>query len=76
MKAVKQQEILLFNEERWTLRFINAAGTQRSVTWIDAAKCVRTYLKYGNGSCIYRLISILKRAFTRSLKPRQVFPSG
>ena len=70
------QEVLLFDEEAWTLQIISADSVQRPVTLRDTLKCVSVYIRKGKGPMMCRLISLLKRAFTCSLKPRQVSPSA
>lgn len=69
------KEVLLFDADAWTLSFINASGISRRVTWKDTFKCVSIYLRKGKGSVMRRIISVLIRLFTCSLKPRQFSPS-
>lgn len=69
------KEVLLFDADAWTLSFINTSGISRRVTWKDTFKCVKIYLRLGKGSMMRRIISVLIRLFTCSLKPRQFSPS-
>lgn len=66
-----KKEVLLFDADAWTLSFINTSGISRRVTWKDTFKCVSIYLRKGKGSVMRRIISVLIRLSTCSLKPRQ-----
>ncbi len=67
-----KNEIFLFDDEAWTLCIISGTAASRPVTWSDTLKCVRVYLSHGKGFAICRVISVIRRAFTCSLKPRQM----
>lgn len=69
---MERKEVLLFDDEAWTLCIISDTSVQRPVTWRDTARCVSLYLSRGNGSLTRRLISVLRRVFTCSLKPSKI----
>ena len=70
-----KREALLFDDEAWTLCVIDGTTTQRPITWKHTIKCVALYLIRGKGFAICRVISVLRRLFTCSLKPGQMFSS-
>ena len=74
-KTEMKKEVLLFDDEAWTLCIINSTDTPRPITWKDTLKCVMSYINHGKGFIMCRVISVLRRAFTCSLKPRQMFSS-
>lgn len=57
----------------WTINIlIPFSKKERSVNWLDTLRYVRHYLINGKGLFICRLISVLAKALTFSLKPSQV----
>jgi hypothetical protein len=73
----KRKEVLFFDCENWTINIIGASDNTRAVTWKDVLMCVWFYMgSKENGSLKKRLISVLMRLLTCTLKPKQVFGRG
>ena len=52
-------EVLLFDDEAWTLCIVNGKNTPRPITWKDTLKCVTAYINHGKGFIMCRVISVL-----------------
>lgn len=72
----KPERVLIFRDDEWAVDVISVSDTHYPITWEETSNCVIAYLKYGNGSVMRRITSILMRLFTCSLKPKQTSPSG
>lgn len=75
-KRVRKQ-VYIMNFSAWTITVLTpfAKEEERVANWIDTLRYVRHYLRYGKGSLRCRLTSVLIKALTFSLKPRQAFSS-
>ena len=75
-KRVRKQ-VYIMNFSAWTLTVLTpfAKEEERVANWIDTLRYVRHYLRYGKGSLRCRLTSVLIKALTFSLKPRQASSS-
>lgn len=75
-KRVRKQ-VYIMNFSAWTITVLTpfAKEEERVANWIDTLRYVRHYLRYGKGSLRCRLTSILIKALTFSLKPRQASSS-
>lgn len=71
-KRVRKQ-VYIMNFSAWTITVLTpfAKEEERVANWIDTLRYVRHYLRYGKGSLRCRLTSVLIKALTFSLKPRQ-----
>lgn len=75
-KRVRKQ-VYIMNFSAWTITVLTpfAKEEERVANWIDTLRYVRHYLRYGKGSLRCRLTSVLIKALTFSLKPRQASSS-
>lgn len=75
-KRVRKQ-VYIMNFSAWTITVLTpfAKEEERVANWIDTLRYVRHYLRYGKGSLRCRLTSVLTKALTFSLKPRQASSS-
>ena len=75
-KRVRKQ-VYIMNFSAWTITVLTpfAKEEERAANWVDALRYVRHYLRYGKGSLRCRLTSVLTKALTFSLKPRQASSS-
>lgn len=75
-KRVRKQ-VYIMDFSAWTITVLTpfAKEEERAANWVDALRYVRHYLRYGKGSLRCRLTSVLIKALTFSLKPRQVSSS-
>ena len=75
-KRVRKQ-VYIMNFSAWTITVLTpfAKEEERVANWIDTLWYVRHYLRYGKGSLRCRLTSVLIKALTFSLKPRQASSS-
>ena len=75
-KRVRKQ-VYIMNFSAWTITVLTpfAKKEERVANWIDTLRYVRHYLRYGKGSLRCRLTSVLIKALTFSLKPRQASSS-
>lgn len=75
-KRVRKQ-VYIMNFSAWTIIVLTpfAKEEERVANWIDTLRYVRHYLRYGKGSLRCRLTSVLIKALTFSLKPRQTSSS-
>lgn len=75
-KRVRKQ-VYVMNFSAWTITVLTpfAKEEERVANWIDTLRYVRHYLRYGKGSLRCRLTSVLIKALTFSLKPRQASSS-
>ena len=75
-KRVRKQ-VYIMNFSAWTITVLTpfAKEEERVANWIDTIRYVRYYLRYGKGSLRCRLTSVLIKALTFSLKPRQASSS-
>lgn len=75
-KRVRKQ-VYIMNFSAWTITVLTpfAKEEERVASWIDTLRYVRHYLRYGKGSLRCRLTSVLIKALTFSLKPRQASSS-
>lgn len=75
-KRVRKQ-VYIMNFSAWTITVLTpfAKEEERVANWIDTLRYVRHYLRYGKGSLRCRLTSVLIKALTFSLKPRQACSS-
>jgi hypothetical protein len=75
-KRVRMQ-VYIMNFSAWTITVLTpfAKEEERVANWIDTLRYVRHYLRYGKGSLRCRLTSVLIKALTFSLKPRQASSS-
>ena len=75
-KRVRKQ-VYIMNFSAWTITVLTpfAKEEDRVANWIDTLRYVRHYLRYGKGSLRCRLTSVLIKALTFSLKPRQASSS-
>lgn len=75
-KRVRKQ-VYIMDFSAWTITVLTpfAKEEERAANWIDALRYVRHYLRYGKGSLRCRLTSVLIKALTFSLKPRQASSS-
>ena len=75
-KRVRKQ-VYIMNFSSWTITVLTpfAKEEERVANWIDTLRYVRHYLRYGKGSLRCRLTSVLIKALTFSLKPRQASSS-
>ena len=75
-KRVRKQ-VYIMNFSAWTITVLApfAKEEERVANWIDTLRYVRHYLRYGKGSLRCRLTSVLIKALTFSLKPRQASSS-
>lgn len=63
--------IILADFDEWQIKVIGKQG-ELPVRPIHTIRYVAAYLRCGNGSFIHRVSSVLKRSFTKTLKPSQV----
>ena len=75
-KRVRKQ-VYIMDFSAWTITVLTpfAKEEERVANWIDTLRYVRHYLRYGKGSLRCRLTSVLIKALTFSLKPRQASSS-
>lgn len=75
-KRVRKQ-VYIMDFSAWTITVLTpfAKEEERAANWVDALRYVRHYLRYGKGSLRCRLTSVLTKALTFSLKPRQASSS-
>lgn len=75
-KRVRKQ-VYIMNFSAWTITVLTpfAKEEERVANWIDTLRYVRHYLRYGKGSLRCRLTSVLIKALTFYLKPRQASSS-
>ena len=76
-KRVRKQ-VYIMDFSAWTITVLTPFAKEeeeRVANWIDTLRYVRHYLRYGKGSLRCRLTSVLIKALTFSLKPRQVSSS-
>lgn len=75
-KRVRKQ-VYIINFSAWTITVLTpfAKEEERVANWIDTLRYVRHYLRYGKGSLRCRITSVLIKALTFSLKPRQASSS-
>ena len=75
-KRVRKQ-VYIMNFSAWTITVLTpfVKEEERVANWIDTLRYVRHYLRYGKGSLRCRLTSVLIKALTFSLKPRQASSS-
>ena len=75
-KRVRKQ-VYIMDFSAWTITVLTpfAKEEERVANWIDTIRYVRHYLRYGKGSLRCRLTSVLIKALTFSLKPRQASSS-
>lgn len=75
-KRVRKQ-VYIMDFSAWTITVLTpfAKEEERAANWVDALRYVRHYLRYGKGSLRCRLTSVLIKALTFSLKPRQASSS-
>lgn len=75
-KRVRKQ-VYIMNFSACTITVLTpfAKEEERVANWIDTLRYVRHYLRYGKGSLRCRLTSVLIKALTFSLKPRQASSS-
>ena len=75
-KRVRKQ-VYIMNFSAWTITVLTpfAKEEERVANWIDTLRYVRHSLRYGKGSLRCRLTSVLIKALTFSLKPRQASSS-
>lgn len=75
-KRVRKQ-VYIMDFSAWTIIVLTpfAKEEERVANWIDTLRYVRHYLRYGKGSLRCRLTSVLIKALTFSLKPRQASSS-
>lgn len=75
-KRVRKQ-VYIMDFSDWTITVLTpfAKEEERVANWIDTLRYVRHYLRYGKGSLRCRLTSVLIKALTFSLKPRQASSS-
>lgn len=75
-KRVRKQ-VYIMNFSAWTITVLTpfAKEEERVANWIDTLRYVRHYLRCGKGSLRCRLTSVLIKALTFSLKPRQASSS-
>lgn len=75
-KRVRKQ-VYIMNFSAWTITVLTpfSKEEERVANWIDTLRYVRHYLRYGKGSLRCRLTSVLIKALTFSLKPRQASSS-
>lgn len=76
-KRVRKQ-VYIMNFSAWTITVLTPFAKEeeeRVANWIDTLRYVRHYLRYGKGSLRCRLTSVLIKALTFSLKPRQASSS-
>ena len=71
------KQVYIMNFSAWTITVLTpfAKEEERVANWIDTLRYVRHYLRYGKGSLRCRLTSVLIKALTFSLKPRQASSS-
>lgn len=72
-----RKQVYIMNFSAWTITVLTpfAKEEERVANWIDTLRYVRHYLRYGKGSLRCRLTSVLIKALTFSLKPRQASSS-
>lgn len=68
---MRKAEIIVANFQDWTISIINKEDADATPRLNHIIKYVYCYLRKGDGSFIKRLISVLMRASTASLKPTQ-----
>lgn len=75
-KRVRKQ-VYIMDFSAWTITVLTpfAKEEERAANWVDTLRYVRHYLRYGKGSLRCRLTSVLIKALTFSLKPRQASSS-
>lgn len=73
---MRNARVLVFMEDEWTVTVISINDAPSPITWKETFKLVSIYLNHGKGFFIRRLVSVLIRLFTCSLKPKQTSPSG
>ena len=75
-KRVRKQ-VYIMNFSAWTITVLTpfAKEEERVANWIDTIRYVRHYLRYGKESLRCRITSVLIKALTFSLKPRQASSS-
>ena len=71
------KQVYIMDFSAWTITVLTpfAKEEERAANWVDALRYVRHYLRYGKGSLRCRLTSVLIKALTFSLKPRQASSS-
>nr|DAP81736.1 MAG TPA: hypothetical protein [Caudoviricetes sp.] len=73
-----RKKVYIMDFSAWTITVLTPFAKEeeeRVANWIDTLRYVRHYLRYGKGSLRCRLTSVLIKALTFSLKPRQVSSS-
>lgn len=76
-KKRMRKQVYIMDFSAWTITVLTpfAKEEERAANWVDALRYVRHYLRYGKGSLRCHLTSVLIKALTFSLKPRQVSSS-
>lgn len=68
---MKKDEIIVANFQDWTIRVISRDDDDVTPKWKHIIKYVSCYLRKGNGDFMKRLVSVLIKVSTASLKPVQ-----
>ena len=74
-ERIEEFGISIADFDKWTIEIIGKDGNIPATTK-HYANFILFYLRCGKGLFIKRVISVLMRLFTRSLKPSQVFSSN